>query len=235
MKKLFGILSLLLILSACTKENENFFASLDRDYYPLESGAYNLYDVIEINIDEPSNVYDTSRYQLKELIGGAYQDDLSTTSYLILRYKRENANQSWDVSDVWSVQYNDYRLFVTEENIRYVKMIFPLAINKTWDGNAYNTLNANDYEITGLDKSLILNGQAFDSVLTIIQEADSSLIHKNYALEQYARDTGLIYKEKIHLNSQEIEPGVPLEERVTTGTIYKLTFIERGRETNYEN
>jgi hypothetical protein len=235
MKKLFGILSIIIILSACTKENENFFASLDRDYYPLESGTYNLYEVTEINIDEPSNVYDTVEYQLKELIGGAYQDDLGNTSYLLLRYKRENSNQSWDISDVWSVQYNDYRLFVTEENIRYVKMIFPLAINKTWDGNAYNTLNENDYEITNLDENFILNGQAFDSVLTVIHEADSSLIHKNYALEQFARDTGLIYKENTHINSQEIEPGVPLEERITTGTIYKQTFIERGRESNYEN
>jgi len=235
MKKLFGIISLLVIFSACTKENETYFASLDKDYYPIESGAYNTYEVIEINIDAPSNVYDTLEYQLKELIGGAYQDDLGIKSYLLLRYKRGNANQTWNISDVWSAQYNDYRLFITEENIRYVKMIFPLAINKTWDGNAYNTLNINDYEITGLDESFILNGQPFDSVLTIIHEADSSLIHKNYALEQFARDTGLIYKEKTYINSQEIEPDVPLEDRVTTGTIYKQTFIERGRETNYEN
>ncbi|MEA1875179.1 MAG: hypothetical protein U9N51_12255 [Bacteroidota bacterium] len=235
MKKLFGILSIIIIIFACTKENETFFASLDRGYYPLESGAYNLYEVTEIIIDEPSNIYDTAKYQLKELIGGSYQDDLGTTTYLLLRYKRENANQSWDVSDVWSVQYNDYRLFVTEENIRYVKMIFALAINKTWDGNAYNTLDANDYEITNLDESFMLNGQSYDSVLTVIHEADSSLIHKNYALERYARDTGLIYKEITYINSQEIEPGVPLEERITTGTIYKQTFIERERETNYEN
>jgi hypothetical protein len=235
MKKLVGILSIIIILSACTKENENFFASLDRDYYPLESGTYNLYDVIEINIDEPSNIYDTTKYQLKELIGGTFKDDLGITSYLLLRYKRENSNQSWDISDVWTTQYYDSKLFVTEENIRYVKVIFPLAINRTWDGNAYNTLNANDYEITGLDEPLMVYEQAFDSVLTVTHEADSSLIHKNYALEQYARDTGLIYKEKTYLNSQEIEPGVPLEDRITTGTIYKQKFIERGTESQYEN
>ncbi len=234
MKKLFGILSILIILSACTKENDSYFANLDRDYYPLESGAYNVYQVQEINIDEPSEVYDTLNYQLKEMIGGRYQDDLNVTSYLLLRYKRNNPNDNWQIADVWSIQYKDYRLFITEENIRYVKMYFPLTINKTWDGNAYNTMSYQDYEITEIDAPLTISAQLFDSCLTVTQEADSSLIHKDFAIEQFARDTGLIYKEITHINSQEIEPGVPLEDRITTGTMYKQVFIERGRDENYD-
>lgn len=234
MKKLFGILSIFIILSACTKENDSYFANLDRDYYPLESGTYNVYQVQEINIDAPSEVYDTLNYQLKEMIGGKYQDDINVTTYLLLRYKRYNSNDSWKIADVWSIQYKNYRLYITEENIRYVKLYFPLTINKTWDGNAYNTMDPQDYEITDIDVALAINNQAFDSCLVVTQEADSSLIHKDLAIEQFARDTGLIYKETTHINSQEIEPGVPLEDRITTGTMYKQVFIERGRDENYD-
>jgi len=74
----------------------------------------------------------------------------------------------------------------------------------------------------------------FDSVLTVTQEADSSLIHKDYRIEQFARDTGLIYKEITTINSQEIEPGVPLEERITTGSIFRQTFVKRGKDDDYE-
>ena len=236
MKKLITplILLLLLLLNACTEENEDYFASQDFTYYPIELGKYNQYDVTEINIDAPSEVYDTSQYQLKELIGGTYIDNVGRKAYMFVRYKRPHDSAVWSLSDVWSVQINNHRLFLTEENIEYVKIYFPADLQKSWDGNAYNTLDPMEYEVTGVDEVLQVNGHMFDSVLTVTQKADSSLIHKDYRIEQFARDTGLIYKEITTINSQEIEPGVPLEERITTGSIFRQTFVKRGKDDDYE-
>lgn len=231
-KQLYFLGCLLILLSGCTEDNENYFASRDKDYYPLISGAFNVYSVTEINIDTPSEVFDTTEYQLKEMIGGTFIDDEGKQAYLMLRYKRNNNTQEWSISDVWSVQYNNQRLFITEENIRYVKMYLPLLLGKTWDGNTYNTMDETVYEITGLDEAQTINNQAFDSCLTVTQEFDSSLIHKNIVYEQFARDTGLIYKEITHLNA-EIIPGEDFENRITQGTIYKQIFIERGKDENY--
>ena len=61
----------------------------------------------------------------------------------------------------------------------------------------------------------------------IYHEADSSLIHKNIEFEIYCKNKGLIYKESIHLNSQEIIPDIKLEDRITTGKIYKQTYKEQ--------
>ncbi|MEA3447880.1 MAG: hypothetical protein U9Q98_05445 [Bacteroidota bacterium] len=220
-------------LAGCTEDNDEFFISYDTNYYPIQSGNYNIYDVTEITIDAPSDVYDTTNYQIKEMIGGKYTDNAEKTAYLFLRYTRSDTNAPWHISDVWTLQLTDDRLFLTEENHRLVKMYFPLSLDKSWDGNAYNELDAMEYTVTGLDEPASVNQHSFDSALTITQEADSSLIHKSYSIEKYARDTGMIYKEITELNSQEIEPGVPLEDRITTGNIYKQWFVENGEDEDY--
>lgn len=234
LKNILIILSALLIVFSCTEKNENYFLSNDIDYYPLESGKYNIYQVQEINIDVPSNVYDTLNYQLKEMIGGVYTDNSGETVYMLLRYKRDDENASWNISDVWNVIYEDNRLIVNEENLKFVKMNFPFEKVKSWDGNAYNTNESMLYEVKKYNEPAIVNSHSFDSVLTVYHENDSSLISKDIEYEIYARDTGLIYKEKTHLNSQEVIPDVPLEERLETGSIYIQKFIESGREDDYE-
>ncbi len=236
MKKIVYILGVItLLFTSCVEDNMEYFAKSDTNYYPLTSGMYNVYDVTEINIDEPSDVYDTLNYQLKELIGGKYYDNEGALSYTLIRYKRLNAEQAWQVSDVWATQYRNQRLFVTEENIKYIKIYFPLSMNKTWNGNAENTLEEQMYEIVDFDTPSTINSHTFDSCLTIQQEADSSLIHKDIVYEKYVRDTGLVCKKIIHINSQNIEPGVPIEDRITTGSIYIQKFIERKVDENYED
>lgn len=224
-----------ILLTSCTKENEEYTVISDTNYHPSLSGSYIIYDVTEINIDEPSNVFDTINYQLKELIGDKYYDETGAESFMLRRYKRYHENNTWNISDIWSFQLSENKLFQTEENIKYVKIHFPLSINKTWDGNSFNTLSSLEYEITAIDESLNINSFSFDSCLTVTHESDSSLIHKNFSIEQFAKNTGLIYKEETHINSQNIEPGVTLENRITTGTIYKQSIVEQGIDNNYEN
>lgn len=227
-------LLILMMLFGCSEDNEDYFVARDMGYYPVETGKYNQYEVTEINIDAPSEVYDTIHYQLKELIGGSYTDNEGQEAYMFVRYKRQDTTKNWSLSDVWSLSVSNQKLFLTEENLKYVKIYFPVSTGKSWDGNAYNTLEPQTYEITGLDRPETINNFYFDSVLTVTQEADSSLIHKDLLFEQYARDTGLIYKEITRINSQEIEPGVPVDERITTGSIYRQKFVKRDHDENFE-
>lgn len=231
---LFSIIVIFSVLISCTEENKEYFKSKDEDYYPLINGKYNIYKVTEINIDVPSDVYDTTVYQLKEMIGGSYTDNEGNTAFVLVRYKRNDTNEVWNVSDVWSVQNVDDRLLVSEENYRYVKIIFPLEKDKTWDGNAYNIKDNEEYEISSVNQADIINGMTFDSVMKVSHIADSSLIHKDIKYEKYAIDTGLVVKKEIHMESQEVIPDVPLEGRLNTATIYKQKFISSGKAINYE-
>lgn len=223
------------IIFSCSEDNRVYFLAKNKSYYPIETGYFNQYNVTEINIDKPSEIFDTTRYQLKELIGGTFTDNQGIPTNILMRYKRTDSLQKWEIKDIWAVQDYDNRITLNEENLKYVKLIFPCQQGNTWDGNAYNINDKQIYEISEINTPGTINQHSFDSCLTVLQQADSSLIHKDFAVEQFANNTGLIYKEITHINSQEIEPGIPLNQRVTTGTIYIQEFVKREKDENYEN
>jgi hypothetical protein len=114
----------------------------------------------------------------------------------------------------------------TEENRRYVKIRFPAKAKKTWNGNVYNDLELKEYRISSINYDFSIGTYNFDSCLMVVHDSSSSLIHIDRAYEVYGLRTGLIYKEATYLNSQEVIFNVPVEERVTTGTIYKMELVE---------
>ncbi|MBE9469380.1 MAG: hypothetical protein IMY72_13830 [Bacteroidetes bacterium] len=225
------------LLSSCEENNVKVDNSLANDYkyFPLNVGSWIIYDVEDINIDEPSEVFDTSYYQIKEFVDFSFTDETQSEAYRINRYIRQDASSSWEIKDVWTAQLINNAAQRVEENIRYVKLSFPLIINKTWNGNLYNmlnTLNEFKYEITQLDINDVINNISFDSVLMVTQVVDTSLIHKNYSFEKYAKNIGLVYKKEIKIlsNQSGFDPSVPIEQRIKTGTIFTLQISDYGNK-----
>lgn len=231
MKKLFyqiGFLILIIIVFSCVREEEQqqFRAIQGKEFSPLNTGNYIIYKITEIKIDKPSNVYDTSIYFLKEIVDIPFIDNQGDTSYRIERYITDNENLTdWQINCVWQAKLNDHSLQKVEENIRIVKIRFPIKKGLKWDGNLYNELPSKIYEISLLNTPYSIGNIRFDSCLVVLQDSSSSLIHKDFAVEVYANKIGLIYKESTCLNSQEVIFDLPIEERVTTGSIYKQEFI----------
>jgi hypothetical protein len=118
-------------------------------------------------------------------------------------------------------------LEVVEEDIRFTKLIFPVKEDATWNGNANNTLGEWEYEYTYSDRAETINGTAFDNVLMVTQKDDKNknAIHREYYIEKYAKEIGLVYREIKDLRSSVVIIGVPVEQRITSGVIYKLTYL----------
>ncbi|HOE04612.1 MAG TPA: hypothetical protein PLZ52_05305 [Bacteroidales bacterium] len=189
-------------------------------YFPLDTVLIRYYDVVEIVIDKPVSRYDTLRYRLKETYTGSFTDNTGHTAYIAERSICPEGNSNFEISDVWTAQIYEQAAFAVEENLRFVKIRFPVSEGKSWNGNLFNTSAEKTYFITNPNRSFTVNGMIFDSTLTVMHEADSSLIHKNYSREVYASHIGLIYKQQININSQEVIPQIPVDDRITTGTIY---------------
>jgi hypothetical protein len=75
-------------------------------------------------------------------------------------------------------------------------LIFPSREGKTWNGNTYNTLGEKDYEISYADKKESVNGLSFDSVLMVKQYEQIDAIENIFWSEKFARNVGLVYKQK---------------------------------------
>ena len=217
----------LLALSACHKENivpADVEFSADKQYFPLETGKSLIYKVTEITIDKPSDYYDTIVYYLRERTDIPFIDNEGDTAYRIERFKSQTTS-NWTISDAWEAKLTTYTAEKVEENQRFIKIKFPLAKGKNWNGNLKNELDAKDCTITSLSSKYKNENIQLDSCLSITRDSSVTQISKQYDVETYARNIGLVYKEITDINSQEVIYGVPIENRIYRGTIYRQELI----------
>ena len=217
----------LLVFVACNKENEipaDVEFATDKQYFPLQTDKALIYKVTEINIDKPSDYYDTAIYFLRERTDIPFIDNEGDTAYRIERFKSQTTS-NWKISDVWEAQLTTYTAEKVEENQRFIKIKFPLVIGKYWNGNLKNELDDKDCTITSLSATYNNESIHLDSCLSITRDSSVTQISKQYDVEIYARGIGLVYKEITDINSQEVIYGVPIENRIHRGTIYRQELI----------
>ncbi len=224
----------MLFWSACQETDlEPIPVVYNYSYFPMDSGAWREFEVTTIVIDKPSNVFDTSRYYLLErwagwTLGASYDSVMK-----LERFTKIAPNQSWNILSVWQSSILNQEAIQVEENIRYVKLNFPVQLNKEWNGNRYNrldTLNKYNYKIKTIDTPYSMNNLLFDSVLTVVQKEKSSAIDKIYFEEKFAVGIGLIEKVQTDVYSKDVDQTVPIEERITKGMIYHQKLIGYGNK-----
>ena len=66
-------------------------------------------------------------------------------------------------------------------------------------------------------------------MLTITQKEKISIIDKIYYIEKYAYGIGLVEKQQIDIYSDDVDPSIPIENRVTKGTMYYQKVIGYGK------
>ncbi|NSW46032.1 MAG: hypothetical protein HPY79_09500 [Bacteroidales bacterium] len=216
------ILIVILFLLGC-REKENLQSiTIDFSYYPMNVNSEIVYAVEYIKIDAPINLYDTQRYYLKERIESSYYDETGNLIYRIERYKRYDTNSVWQLTDVWFSQFYKNQAHKVEENIRYVKLLFPAKKGLKWNGNAMNTLEPQTFVIDTIDR--YWNG--FDSTLVVVQQKKETLIDKYLDYERFAKHKGLVEKTYVHISQAAVIPNLPIEQRITRGELYKQIIIE---------
>lgn len=216
------------------------------DYFPLEVGKYWIYET-------DSTIYDdagTSVYhrvsQVKEEIVEEFEDLTGETNYRIERFWRSADSLPWQVTDVWVASADADRAYRTEENLKFIKFVFPPRADKKWDGNVYidettivyvagESLEmfknwGDEYEFQSVDVQESIGENTYENVATVLLTGDAVLdsIDRQYALEKYARGVGLVYKDYTILNTQCICPGQSWEEKAEKGFTLKQTLIEHN-------
>ena len=195
------IFSVSAILIQCKKET---LPPVDfhHDYFPLEIGHYLIWDVDSVVYDDFTGTVDTFYYQVKELVESEFVDGDGLASYRLERYIRFDHEEEWSIKNIWKARIDGARALKTEENITFIKLAFPPENNKTWDGNAYNSLNEQQYVFRSVHEPFLINGLPVDSTVTVLQRDFETLISEDYQLEVYAKNFGLIYKKYVELTKE---------------------------------
>ncbi|QHT71417.1 hypothetical protein GXP67_34550 [Rhodocytophaga rosea] len=170
---------------------------LGYDYFPLETGSYAIYDVHETYYALTANPI-TRIYQVKDEVTESFTDLAGETAFKVLRYSRKDPVASWQLDSVWTAKRTPSQAIRIENNVSFVKMVFPLEEQQSWNGNAQNILGEEKYFMQSIDKPYKLSTHEFNNTITVFHKADTlSIVGKDKRLEVYAKDVGMIYKEKV--------------------------------------
>lgn len=236
---ILSVLLITILVFSCKKKKEPEVVDTGEAYYPTTLGSYVVYNVDSIVFDEFT--YDSTfyKYQIKEKIEEEYTDQQGRPALKLVRYiKKFNAAVSysampWVIKDVWQVNVTKRNVEVVEENVRFVKMIFPVKVNSTWNGNSTNTLDEWIYKYSYMDNSETIGGIPFPKVTMVVQKDFPTLISRQYYTEKYAKEVGLVSREITDITFKDtiVPLGFPLYNvRQKYGKVYKATVTSYGVE-----
>ena len=220
---LIFILSFILLIFFSCKKNSTEPIAIDESYFPLVTGKYIIYDVDSLGYWEFHDTLIHSHYQIKEEVDSPFIDNTGNQAFKIIRSRREDESSPWIVTDIWSANLTDHTAEKVEENLRFIKLDFPVLLNHQWYGNSKIQTDSNlaflagwKYEYSSVHQPLTLNGLSFDSTVSVTQFVDSNVIQQYIYREKYAKNVGLIYKYEDSLSTQ---PTHPWDGRIVTMTV----------------
>jgi len=176
------------------------------NYFPLEIGDFQTYQVQKIEYSLFA-VTDTSHYQLKQVVVDTFSTQ-NELNYILHRFSRESTLDKWQLDSVWTTRRTQNHAVVVENNIPYVKMVFPIRQNKVWDGNLFNALPPDEYQITEIGGSLETPVGTFVNNLTVFENNEpDTLIFQDIRQSIYALNVGMIYKNSSILDFCNTDPS----------------------------
>lgn len=215
----------------CNKTVEPNLSEFGYDYYPLEVGQYRIYHTqrIYFNLDGSA---DTVNYLTKEIVEDTITYSDGSIRFLLGRYSSDLDSEIWSKDSLWSALVGASSVSVSEANVEYIKLAFPVKEGLEWDGNALNSKVKELYELDELDTEYSYDTLSYTNSLTVIH-ADfidpAKLTEDDYRIEVYAKDVGLVHKLKKKINycdpTECSENGT-----IEGGAIFEQKLIAIGEE-----
>jgi hypothetical protein len=211
---------LLLVISGLLLNDCRKMAAMSPDvgyrYFPLVAGDTLYYQEDSIIYNDFYSTVDTFSHQVMDVTSSTFTDNSGRLSYLINRYIRDSGQQAWQQDISYAITAEPSRIEDLENNLRFVKLIFPVQLNLTWKGNIFidpdptdnlSYLEGWNYQYTSVNQPDTIEGMRYDSTLTVVQQPDQLIqtpeySSEVYSVEKYARGIGLIYKDLIYWQQQ---------------------------------
>jgi len=202
---------------------------LGYDYFPVAQGQYRTYQVQEI-IYTPIDPPETLRYDLRESVGNLLAVNGTDSTFLLQRETRQNAIDAWQVDSVWSITRTANQAIVQQSNRRVLKLVFPVAQGKRWNGNLLNALPADTFEIRGLAAAATAGDTVFNNTLTVFQNFNlDTVINQDKRFEVYAQNVGLVRKEQKKLQFCEDADCIGTFE-IVQGAVLEQILVDYGED-----
>lgn len=247
MKNLLKISSLFFALAfifSCSKQTEVLDDSIfGYNYYPVAIGKVWEYRMDSILFDTVQKITkDTTISYYKEEIKDTVRDSQGELLYKIDVFHKADLQSPWNLIGSNFIIQDPYQLTKVENGLRFIKLIFPILKNKSWNGNnqinekteikikgevftAYKNWNYYYNEVGRSDS--VLN-KAYDKVTEVQEADDENSIEKRFSLAKYAEGVGLIYREQWFLATELFDNKVAWLDKAQRGVIVKQYLISHN-------
>lgn len=206
-------------ISSCDKKTADYQTALPGAYLNMQTGKYILYRLDSTKFIYFGQIDTVVRYQAKDVVDAPITDNSGRPAWRVIRYLRDSASTSeadWKPISTYMVVVTRETVEVIENNLRFQKLKLPLREDFSWKGNSYIDTYAIDsdvrylfdwdYTYKGLDSSLNLSGTAVPQTVTVRQRDETlgsignkdSYSERNYSVEVYGKEIGLVYKDFLH-------------------------------------
>ena len=250
---------LLLLLSftigtfiACDDELAQPRSDWGYNYFPLAIGMEWNYEMDSITLRPQVGgvLFDSVHLMVRETLADTIRDLENKLWYRGERYDRHADTLPWRFRQTFLLRTDGQRAYRQEDNLEFVKMVFPTKTFKNWDGNvAFDQYREIDvagqpiaiyrdwnYFYTSVDEPETVYDIQYDS-LTVIEgvDSDDDIVDRRYAIEKYARGVGLVYREMEIFETQcndccsldlELCISLPWREKAESGFIIRQWLVE---------
>ncbi len=179
------------------------------DYFPLELGDFWEYEVDSFIYRPGQNggvAIDSVQAQLREMVVDTFRDNANLLNFIVEQYTRRSKEDIWQIRNVLRLARNEEQAYRIEDNLRFLKMVFPPKPESSWPGTNYFDefiaipVAGGDIEVFKGWESTILSREGswksgdlnFEEVLEIEIADFNTFIERREGKEYYAKGVGLI-------------------------------------------
>ena len=209
------------------------------EYLPLDVGFTWEYQVDSILIIQGGNSNIISSSFVQEKVVELISEESSSKTYRLERSIRSDQDSNWKLRDVWQISKDDTKVIKTEENLRFIKLVFPAVKGVKWDGNTFFDASklfdvaSNEvaiyqdwnYKVEEVEIEKTYNDILYSDVLRLSHVDEESLISRRFSEEYYAKDVGLVYREMEIYDSQNGDTSLSWLERAEKGFKLNQTLL----------
>ncbi|HUR12392.1 MAG TPA: hypothetical protein VM012_13535 [Flavitalea sp.] len=245
-------LSAIIVFISCRKETDSYSSEPINAYIPLQVGKYITYRLDSLKFISFGQKDTIVSYQARDKVEDSLIDNIGRKAFRIVRYQRAftSINEAdWTPVLTYFIVPTRETVELIENNFRYQKLKLPLKEGFSWRGNTFLPGNPYeyfspfsndedmpywDYTYQDVDVPLSINNLDFDSTISVHQIEDSvnvpitqpdGLAYRNYWIETYAKNVGLIYREVV---MWEYQPPNGSNPGYKTGFGIKMSIIDHN-------
>lgn len=215
-KRFLPVLLLAVLFSvlfySCKKETNEFNGNYSSAYFPLQVGRYVVYDVDSTIWDDFLQVKSLHKYQMRYTVADTFTDDLNRMSYRIDVHLRTADSLGWNVHRVIYATPDSSHIEYVEANVRFIKLVLPIANEIEWPGNSMIATDDQDlqyfadwiYKYKDFEQPFNNGKVMFDNTVTV-EETDQTLndpeampnafATRTFSKEVYGYNIGMVYRE----------------------------------------